>query len=156
MRHSHFITICFLLTSLLFSCSKVSHNGKLDGRWRMKECYSKTSKEDTHYTQYSNKMGSSIFWSFHLNILQITSNSLLNGHSNNTMCRFVYEGDRLSITNVYINFRDKDSLATDPNTTTFVPLGIRGNASNYHIKRLTSSEMILCSDMDSLIFYQLH
>ena len=141
---------------MIGSCSKVSHNGNLDGRWRMKECYSKVSTDDAHYTLYTNKMENQIYWNFQLKLLQITSGLQYNGKTYETICRFAYEEDRLSITSTYVHFRDRDSLITDPNTTSLLELGIRGNASNYHIKRLTSTEMILCSDMDSLIFYQLH
>lgn len=155
-RISFYSIICILFLGIFGSCSKVSHNGNLDGRWRMKECYSKASTEDAHYTIYTNKMENLIYWNFQLKLLQITSGLQYNGKSYETMCRFVHEGDRLSITSAYVHFRDRDSLITDPNTTSLVVLGIRGNATNYHIKRLTSTEMILCSDMDSLIFYQLH
>lgn len=77
---------------------------------------------------------------------------MLNGHTTETIARFNYDKDRLQITKTYIHFRDRDSLLTDANTSILQSIGIRGNASNYDIKRLTSSSMIYALKMTAWSF----
>ncbi len=144
----------FVLLVVLTSCSKVSHNGYLDGKWRLRACYSKENPTDASYTIYKNKEPDSIYWSFQLNLLSITSPGNLNGYSNETLARFAHEGDRLNITQTYIHFRESDSLLVD-HTDSLVRIGLRSNTARFRIVSLSSSRMVLCSDMDSLLFTQL-
>ena len=72
------------------------------------------------------------------------------------MARFVHDGDRLSVTQTYVHFRDRDELITDPSTTLLEVVGIRGSASDYRIALLNSSRLTLCSQLDSLVFVKLH
>ena len=152
----HLLLVCGLAIMGATSCSKLSTNGPIDGMWRLEEMYSKPFSTCNYYSEYIDKRSEGIYWKFQLNLLSITSTAMLNGHTTETVARFNYDKDRLQITKTYIHFRDRDSLLTDANTSILQSIGIRGNASNYGIKRLTSSCMILCSENDSLVFYKLH
>lgn len=146
------------LTILLFSyCSKMPENGALDGKWQLTEMYSKASTSDAHYiaTPTTDKRADNIYWNIQLQLLYITSAEPLNTFTNETVARFHYSGSTLQVGPTYIHYRDRDSLITNANTTELVPLGIRGNATTYDIKRLNASTMILCSPLDSLIFKKL-
>ncbi len=140
----------------LAACSKLSDNGKIDGKWRLENIYQKASTNALHYSNEQNLMPDNVYWNIQLNLLSVTSTSLHNGHTNETIARFAYDGNHLQLTQTYVHFRDRDSLLTDPSTTLLQGVGIRGNACNYIIRRLTSSSMVLCSEMDSLVFYKLH
>ena len=123
--------IGLLLTT---ACSHVSRNGLIDGRWRLHEIHSKVTPTDAYYTaQKKYVLNDRIYWSFQLDLLQITSSLAHNGQTNKTFARFNYEGDKLAVYS--------PSEATRPNFALY--------ASN-------SSSLILCSDMDSLVFRKLH
>lgn len=146
------------LTILLFSyCSKMPENGALDGKWQLTEMYSKTTNSDAHYisTPTTDKRADNIYWNIQLKLLYITSAEPLNTFTTETVARFHYSGSTLQVGPTYIHYRDRDSLITNANSTELVPLGIRGNATTYDIKRLNASTMILCSPLDSLIFKKL-
>ncbi len=154
MKHIFFPIAALLLLVAAASCGKVSHNGKLDGKWRLNACYSKADPGDAHYTVCQDKYPQYIYWSFQLDLLSITSVDSLNGYTLETICRFSHEGDRLNITKSYIHFRDRDSLLVEP-TNALVQLGLRSNTARFRVASLSSSRMVLCSDMDSLLFSQL-
>lgn len=146
------------LTILLFSyCSKMPENGALDGKWQLTEMYSKTTNSDAHYiaTPTTDKRADNIYWNIQLKLLYITSAEPLNTFTTETVARFHYNGSTLQVGPTYIHYRDRDSLITNANSTELIPLGIRGNATTYDIKRLNASTMILCSPLDSLIFKRL-
>lgn len=155
-KYSFLSAILIVICCVLTACSKLSDNGPIDGKWRLEKMYSKSSAASTSYTDEKYLMDENIYWSFQLNLLSITSSELLNGYTGETTARFNLSGDQLNITQTYIHFRDRDSLLTDPTTMQLQALGIRGNACNYHIRTLSSSRMVLCSDADSLVFYKLH
>lgn len=145
-------------TILLFSyCSKMPENGALDGKWQLTEMYSKTTNSDAHYiaTPTTDKRAENIYWNIQLKLLYITSAEPLNTFTTETVARFHYSGSTLQVGPTYIHYRDRDSLITNANSTELIPLGIRGNATTYDIKRLNASTMILCSPLDSLIFKRL-
>lgn len=145
-------------TILLFSyCSKMPENGALDGKWQLTEMYSKTTNSDAHYiaTPTTDKRADNIYWNIQLKLLYITSAEPLNTFTTETVARFHYSGSTLQVGPTYIHYRDRDSLITNANSTELIPLGIRGNATTYDIKRLNASTMILCSPLDSLIFKRL-
>ncbi len=145
-------------TILLFSyCSKMPENGTLDGKWQLTEMYSKTTNSDAHYiaTPTTDKRADNIYWNIQLKLLYITSAEPLNTFTTETVARFHYSGSTLQVGPTYIHYRDRDSLITNANSTELIPLGIRGNATTYDIKRLNASTMILCSPLDSLIFKRL-
>ena len=145
-------------TILLFSyCSKMPENGTLDGKWQLTEMYSKTTNSDAHYiaTPTTDKRADNIYWNIQLKLLYITSAEPLNTFTTETVARFHYSGSTLQVGPTYIHYRDRDSLITNANSTELIPLGIRGNATTYDIKRLNASTMILCSPLDSLILKKL-
>lgn len=144
------------LAFLLFACGKTPQNGALDGKWRLVELHSKAQASDAAYAVAKDVRASNIYWSFQLQLLDITSTELHNGHTNETVARFVHEGDRLAVTQTYVHFRDRDSLLTDPNITALESVGIRGNATNFRIVRLGRAYMTLCSPLDSLVFHKLN
>lgn len=146
------VVLCCAITA----CSKLSDNGPIDGKWRLEKMYSKTSPTASSYTEEKYLMDENIYWNIQLDLLSITSANLLNGYTGETTARFTHSGNLFSITKTYIHFRDRDSLLTDPSTTQLVPLGIRGNACDYHVSMPSSTRMVLCSPMDSLVFYKLH
>lgn len=157
MHTKHIISLIFFaLTLVCASCSKLSNNGDIDGRWQLIHTYIKTDTEPDHYGMSEDKTAQQIYWSFQLDLLSITSSDNLNGHTPETVARFVYAPPQLAITKTYIHYRDRDSLITDPLSTSLTPLGIRGNATNYRIARLNKTTLILCSEQDSLVFYKAH
>ncbi len=153
------LSILFASLSILsFSyCSKMPENGLLDGKWQLSEMYSKTTHSDAHYvaTLATDKRADNIYWNIQLKLLYITSAKPLNTFTNETVARFHYSGSTLQVGPTYIHYRDRDSLITNANSTELIPLGIRGNATTYNIKRLNASTLILCSSLDSLIFKKL-
>lgn len=138
---------------LFLSCTKLSDNGPIDGKWQLKSIYSKTDKESSHYTEFHNKQEEGIYWIFQLNLLNIkTMIYAENILSTDIIARFNINNDLLHVGPTYVHFRERDSLLTDPNTTLLEPIGIRGISSTYKIIELNSNNMILCSSRDSLVF----
>lgn len=175
MKHSIFI-ILFVLASTLFiaSCSKMSGNGDLDGKWLLTERVYKTPYE-------INCVPSAVYWSFQLDLLsitspdtiippdvlaptnipmaatsKITSPDTINTKTTETLCRFVKGADKLNITQTYIHYRDRDSLLTASDTKALISVGIRSNVAQFRIARLNSSSLILVSQDDSLVFKKLN
>ena len=141
--------IGLLLTT---ACSHVSRNGLIDGRWRLHEIHSKATQTDAYYTaQKKNVLDNRIYWSFQLDLLQITSALAHNGQTNKTFARFNYEG----VYSPHAHLYDHDIPITDPNIS-LESVGIRGHEAKFRIVRINSSSLILCSDMDSLVFRKLH
>lgn len=141
---------------LATACSHVSRNGLIDGRWRLHEIHSKTTPTDAYYTaQKKSVLNNCIYWSFQLDLLQITSSLAHNGQTNKTFARFNYEGDKLAVYSPYAHLYDHDIPITDPNIS-LESVGIRGHEAKFRIVRINSSSLILCSDMDSLVFRKLH
>lgn len=149
-----FILFAFLLSTTV-ACDKTPVNGGLDGKWHLLEMYSKADAGEEGYSIPSDKRAENIYWSFQLKLLHISSTGPHNGKTGDTFARFTYSGDRLSIDQTYIHFRDRDSLVTAAGTTVFEGVGIRGNATEYRISKLTGSDMILCSQRDSLVFFKI-
>ena len=157
MRTKYSISYLLTLLTLVFvSCSKLSSNGDIDGRWQLLHIYSKTDAAAAHYKQDQDLAAQQVYWSIQLDLLSITSSDNLNGHTPETVARFTYAPPQFSITKAYIHYRDRDSLITDPLSTSLTPIGIRGNATNYRIARLNKTTLILCSEQDSLVFYKTH
>lgn len=151
-----YLIISFLLISFIpsiHSCSKLSDNGDLDGKWQLLEMYSKTTESAANYTEFENKADKRIYWMFQMELLNIRSwTRLENVLGEDIMARFAHNGNEMRVGPTYVHFRERDSLLTDPSTTLLEPVGIRGNAANFQIKVLNSKSMILCSEKDSLIF----
>ena len=152
--------ILYLLATLPLwvACDKTPVNGDLDGEWILQEIHSKTSPSDMQYNhKHTDKRQSPTFWNVAQQLIGInTPLELHNGKTNDTFCRFAYSGNRLNITDNYVHYRDSDSLLTDSSIQLLTEVGIRGNATTFEIKRLSGSQLILCSEMDSLIFRKKH
>ena len=147
-----------IISVLLASCDKTPANGDLDGKWLLKQRFVKETATDGAYSRLAEgPADTKIYWSFQLQLLSITSGSLAhNGQTGETVARFVREGNRLSVTQTYVHFRDRDELISDPSTTLLEVVGIRSNASDFRIALLNSSRLTLCSQLDSLVFVKLH
>lgn len=157
MCTKHYISsLLTILTLACASCSKLSSNGDIDGRWQLLRIYSKADANSPHYDLEQDKAAQQVYWSIQLDLLSITSSENLNGHTPETVARFTYAPPQFSITKAYIHYRDRDSIITDPLSTSLTPIGIRGNATGYRIARLNKTTLILCSAQDSLVFYKAH
>lgn len=142
---------------LLAGCGKTPVNGELDGQWIMTGMYSKSAPADEAYAEDRGGENLPVVWNVSRSLLEIVSpNRAHNLKTDRTVCRFVCSGGRLAVTQAYVHFRDRDSLVSDPDTRIFETVGIRGNAAEFRIVRLTSSRMTLCSQLDSLVFVKKH
>lgn len=150
MKHTLTTILSLLALALLAaSCGKTPQNGDLDGKWRLAERIAKKA-----YTQDTDP--GTVYWSFSLDLLSINTGAIHNGKTTETVCRFAHEGNRLSITQAYVHYRDRDSLLTDPNTEALAAVGIHGNQASFRVAALSSSTLILVSDRDSLVFRKPH
>lgn len=149
------LSLLFICVAALFAtCDKLPDDDNLNGKWQMLEMYS--SDDTGHYSIFTDKRDSRTFWSFQLGLLQINSNDVHNGSTGETFARFTHNGDNLFINEIYVHYRDRDSLVADPASTAFSSVGIRGNATHFLISRQTGSQLILTSPTDSLVFYKIH
>lgn len=157
MRYSIFILCATALLLLLpTACDKMPENGDLDGQWQLTGMYSKREATDATYSIDAHKVPGDITWNVQLKLLQIVSKEPDNAFNGNAFARFTYAGDRLTIDQLYISAHGRDSLVTDPATHAFESTGIRSNTADFRIQRLTGSQLILCSALDSLVFRKLH
>ena len=142
------------LALLLFAgCGKMPENGDLDGLWQLVEMHSKADPTDPQYSHYTDKRAEKVRWAFQLQLLSMKSFDLLPGtDTNEAVARFQYSSDRLQLTQIYLHYRDRDQLVEDPATAPFQTLGVRGCKAQFRIAKLGGSRLILCSDMDSLVF----
>lgn len=152
MKH---LSLLFILTVMGFAaCDKLPDDDELNGKWQLLEIFS--ADDDGNFTQLNDRRESKTYWSFQLGLLQIVSYDVHNGSTGDTFARFTHSGDRLSVNEVFVHYRDRDSLVTDPASTAFVSVGIRGNSAQFLIDRLTKSQLVLTSSTDSLVFYRVH
>lgn len=155
--HRLFLTLSCLALLLgaasLASCDKTPMNGDLDGMWRLTEMHSKPTADAPTYSLQADLRAQRIFWNFQLRLLSIQNHDgLANSETNETVARFEHSGNRLHVTHTYIHHRAEDILITDPATTQLEHVGIRGCSSSFEVKCLTSKRMVLCSELDSLVF----
>lgn len=145
----------FLLIALLTlgACDKLPENGPLDGQWQLMEIATRQSPDDADFSLREAQKDNRIYWCFQLKLLSIrTLTGSLNGHTDETVGRFRYTGDRLAVTELHIHYRARDSLVTDPSTTAFERLGITGCADTFQIERLDGQQMVLRSADRRLTF----
>ena len=139
--------------SVLISCGKTPANGPLDGMWRMEYRGTKSNAETSHFMPVTISSDFPIYWNVQLQLLTIvTPRSLHNGVTSESVARFNYSGNELSVGPIYIHYRDRDSMLTDPTTSALAPVGITGNAATFQILQLSSKRMVLRSSTDSLVF----
>ena len=146
------ILIGFITATLIFSCDKMTDNGKLDGQWQLMSIHLKNQPSDSDYAQTISKKEEGIYWRFQLDLLMIHTVGNLNGYTHKTTARFNNNGKQLDITQTYINYFNKDSLLTDPNTRILSPIGIDGNAEKFNIDKLDKKRMILSTPVKQLVF----
>ncbi len=147
------IPFLLLILSAVGACNKVPENGPLDGQWQLMEIATRETPDDAAFSHSEAQKDKGIYWSFQLRLLSIrTHTGPLNGHTSETVGRFRYLADRLAVTELYIHFRSRDSLVTDPATTAFEPLGITGCADTFQIERLDGEQMVLRSQDRRLTF----
>lgn len=155
MKHILPILSLFLLAGTFFlgSCEKFSDNGDIDGLWIMTERYSRaTDAPSEGYPEKTDVGQRSISWAFQLKLMSIRTPQNHNGHTAETVGRFSLHDGMLDVEPLYIHFRDRDSLLTDPQTTCLKDVGIYGNSGHFRVSRLSENHMVLCSDRDSLVF----
>ena len=129
------------------SCDKLPMNGKLDGKWQLKTIIKNSQKK--------NQEDSGIFWSLQLKLCQITyMRGLFDGASNIANTRFLYKNDSLFIFNIYLNFRNRDSLIVTP-TTIFEEAGITGSQEGFKVITLNKKDMLLENGNKKLLFRKL-
>ena len=143
------IYIIIILAGLMIvgSCDKLPMNGKLDGKWQLKTIIKNSQKK--------NQEDAGIFWSFQLKLCQITyMRGLFDGASNIANTRFLYKNDSLFIFNIYLNFRNRDSLIVTP-TTIFEEAGITGSQEGFKVITLNKKNMLLENGNKKLLFRKL-
>ncbi len=149
MKYIHLILIFLTLTCA--SCDKMPENGELDGQWQLMSMGTRNNADAS--PTYTDTKGQRIYWRFQLRLLMIhTAGAMLNGHTYDTACRFEKSGNTLAITQTYIHTLNRDSLITDPASTSLAPVGIRGNTETFSIEKLDGKQMILQSDHHRLVF----
>ena len=148
--------LLFLLTMALLApaaCDKLPENGPLDGQWQLMEIATRQTPGDDAYSQREAQKDKRVYWCFQLRLLCLRSaTGNLNGRSYESMGRFRFTGDSLAVTELYVHFRSRDSLVTDPCTTMFEPFGIAGCADTFRIERLDGRQMVLRSNSRRLTF----
>lgn len=146
----HVLRLLFGLTTLfigLAACDKIPQNGDLDGMWQLTEMTPAATGVTTH------KKPEAIYWSFQLDVLMIhTPYKLHNGKTYNTSGLFEKRGDSLHVNTVYVHYVNRDSLISDPHSTTLDAVGIHGNSGHFRIESLSDSHMTLSSDFCRLAF----
>lgn len=134
-----------LITFIITSCTKTPINGKIDGMWQLKTIKLNSQTEDVQ--------NDGIYWSFQLKLCQITSiSNLFDGKTNIANARFIVREDSLIIPEIYLNFRNSDSLITNPTTSIFIKAGIDGNHEKFRIITLNKNSMILENGPKKLLF----
>lgn len=146
--------LLILLSGLITSCGKLPENGKLDGQWRLMSIASKDNVADPAYLPQSIK-NPPVYWSIQLKLLSIQAPGNFNTKTEETFARFVYDKDKFEITEYYVHYRNHDDLVTAEQVdviNAMKDVGVRGISTKYRIVKLTHKDMILCSDLDSLVF----
>ncbi len=143
-----------MLFTCFTGCYYNSKNGRLDGYWRM---------ELVHYHQIDGTDSvvsiseRNIFWTFQQKLLSIRDTDSLSFRygqnvSSEVVTRFLYAGDSLHISPVYLHLRTSDILIGDTSTTTLQHIGIEGNKAIFFIEWLSDDKMILQSKYSRIHF----
>lgn len=149
----HLITSCIAASSLVLGaagCDKLPANGELDGMWQLTQMTPAATGET------ADKKAEHIYWSFQLDMMMIhTPDVLHNGKTYNTSALFSRQGDSLHVNSVFVHYVNRDSIISDPASTTLDAVGIHGNAAHFRIDQLSSDHMQLTSDYCRLSFRKL-
>ena len=140
LKNIYNIPICiFMLTLCLIGCDKLDENGKLDGNWQMTEWIQNNSGDTL--AQKSDLL----FYTIKLELIQFRNSK--NGQLP-YLAYFTYTGDSLFIGDVFSNTANSDIPATTDDLKSF---GVEDNGK-FKIQKLTSSEMILQNNINTLYF----
>lgn len=145
-----YIYIIVILAGLLIagSCDKLPMNSRLDGMWQLKTIIKNSQEKD--------QQDAGICWSFQLKLCQITyMKGLFNGASNIANARFFKKNDSLFISDIHLNFRNRDSLIAAPTSTIFEEAGITGPQEGFKIITLNKKTMLLENGNKKLLFRKL-
>ncbi len=150
------LLLALLAPVLVCSCSKMSDNGPIDGMWHLEKIYTRPDGNASGPFSVEKDCGSDrIYWSFQLDLLSIRSQEGHNGKTNESVARFKVTSTTLDLTAIYVHYRDRDSLLTDPNAVDLSSVGIHGISPSYSIVQLDGKRMRLRSSTDSLVFRKL-
>lgn len=129
----------------LASCdNKWDENGDFDGLWRYDSIAYHTPTGDS----VVHLVGGQRYMAVQLALVSFRDNALtiVNGHTNETLSRFVLRNDSLLLTPMYIHFRAADSLLADPHTMANTSFGIRGHEGHFKIEVYNAKRLVLNSD----------
>lgn len=133
-----------MLLSVVSCTNKWDENGSLDGLWRYDSIAYHTAMDDSMVYL----VGGQRYLAIQLGLVSFRDNALtvVNGHTNETLSRFVYRGDSLIFAPMYIHFRAKDSLLTESSTMANMHFGIQGHEGHFKIEHLTAKRLVLRSE----------
>lgn len=131
MKRYVLFLLCFL-GLFLSSCDKMPTDSDLNGRWLLTQI-GETALDEP------------VYWSFQLGLLSIcTPQSNHNRKTSESVGRFVEGEGRLSLTALYIHYRDRDEPITDAGVPNLLEtVGIRSIHPTYHIEVLSRTTLIL-------------
>lgn len=141
-NHILLLLLTIAIATLISSCDKESHNGRLDGMWQFMEV---TTTDTSGGAVQTDASPYKAYLLIQLDLAQIRTGGapvdLRGAHS--VVCRFDHSGGHLRLYNFHRHFRDADSLFTDADTVILRPLGISGEETLFDVVRLTSNTLEL-------------
>lgn len=161
MKHLLFFSLALLFT--ISACDKIPDNNDINGSWQLLEFYTTDPNVEPYvasygyYSKRTDKRESHTYWNFQLGLLQIISDDLHNGFTNQSFAKYTLKNDMLQLNGTYIHYRDRDSLIIDPTgSNALQSIGIWSTTDEFVIQKLTSTDLILTTRFDSLIFRKIH
>lgn len=152
MKNLSFISFLFALLAsffLLQGCDKLSSDTELAGRWQLTRI---VRTDAASGTSTEIEIPQPTYWSFNLSLLSVTTPNPHNGHTAETLARYSRDAASLRLPEIYIHFRDRDSLLTDPEQPQLLLVGIDRNPTAYTVRFLSERKMTLDSDRTHLVF----
>lgn len=144
-KYCYFFTLlCCFVCSLFCACDglQVSHNGNLDGMWKLVEV---DTIQSSNTIDYADK---AIHWSFQSDLLELDDK--LYKHESCFM-RFIHTGEELIVSDPCLN----DRFSSDPKIkeiSKVSPFGINALEEKFEIEELTHKKLVLRSKMLRLKF----
>lgn len=138
MKSLLYIIIGVAALLLPTSCDiESSGNGKLDGNWRI---VSIDTLSNSRQSDYSSRL---TFWAVQHDLLYLYDTD---GAAQRCLMRFDHTDDTLRVFNPYLYDRDNGDVELD-NAELLMPYGINKIDEKFIVEALSSSKMILKSDM---------
>lgn len=149
-KTTHILCMLFVV-SIFFACNKLPANGDLEGFWQVTAIQYKNNETYDESVPMKNRK---IFWTFQQQLLSIQAYTqpAETNITGETLARFKYSGNTIELNELYVHFRDTDSLLTDPNTKLLEGIGITGNKASFTIEKLNDDNMVLSSDFARILF----